>query len=129
MMIRELKTPREAANMKDIKGFTVLYKVSSSLVSDGRFSDPTVYSFTCGASDVEDAVRQFKVSKLFRVDGKFHSRSVSIVRVFKGDGVGHCDCKYCQSNPSMSRKVRVIPTKMPKWMGLSFGKTAGRRSK
>ena len=116
--------------MKEIKGYTVLYKsVNKFAPVDGRFADQTLYTFTCGAVDVEDAVRQLTLSKRYRVDGKSRTRRFKVVRVFTGDGVGHCDCKYCQSHPDMSRKVRVLPTKMPRWMKSSFGKTTGRRAK
>jgi hypothetical protein len=129
-MMKVSKTHQEAANMKEIKGFTVEYKsVNKFAPVEGRFVDPTVYTFTCGAVDAEDAVRQLTISKRYRVDGKSRTRRFRVVRVYTGDGVGHCDCKYCQSNPSMSRKVRVIPSKMPSWMKRSFGKTAGRRGK
>jgi hypothetical protein len=107
--------------------FTVLYKNVPKF--SGKYTDDTVFTFETSAMDAEDAIRIFKMSRMYHVTtnsgrrvSKF--RRFKVVRVYHGDGIKRCTCSYCKVNPSMSPAIRVIPSKMPRGMNRNyFGKS------
>ena len=103
--------------------YTVLYK--NVVKFSGRSTDENVYTFKTAAVNEDDAFRIFKMSRLYRVTNAkgrkvSHFKRFKVVRIYTGDGIHRCTCKYCVSNPSMSPAVRVIKSKMPRWMNKSF---------
>jgi hypothetical protein len=123
IVVKTTNKMRKASPMK--KSFTVLYKnVDKFQPADGKSQDMSVYTFHTDAVDSNDAVRLFKASRMYSVGGRTHYKRFRILRAFTGDGVGFCDCAYCRKNPSMSRKVRVLKSRQPKWMTRSFTSNA-----
>jgi len=119
--------------MSHLREFTVLFKNSDTLRS--KSADMTVHTFVCAAVDESDAVRQLRMSRSYSVemlDKRFKSahmrksfrvRKFKVVKVYSGDGVGHCTCKMCEVGRTDSRKIMVVPSKMPRWMMKNyFGK-------
>jgi len=107
--------------MKTETPYTIYFKnVDKFQPVDGKSQEVAIHTFECLATDHGDAVRQFKMSRRYTIDGRTHFKRFRVVRVFTGDGVGHCTCGYCRVHPDMSRKVRVLKSKMPGWMKKSF---------
>jgi len=105
--------------MKSLKGYTVLYKVNPRFA--GKYTDNTLYTFTCGAVDEKDAVRQLRMSRLYtftlksgRTVKKF--RRYHVVRVYTGDGIRY----FTDYRGMTDRAVVVIKTRKPRWMNRNF---------
>jgi hypothetical protein len=130
-MKNESNTAQGLSKMtKNTKDFTVLYKIRTR-VSLGRNTDETVYTFTCGAVDADDAVRQLRMSRTYYVtaqDKRFKTttfrrmrrvKGFKVVKVYSGEPVG----TFVNFRGVTERKVMVIPAKQPRWMMRNyFGK-------
>lgn len=112
--------------MKSTREFTVLYTRNSRYTSKiAKNFDATLHTFKCGAVDENDAVRQLRNSLRFstrNAKGKVtrRTRRFKVVRVYHGDGIKRCTCEYCKSHPEFAPAIRVLPTRMPRWMKKSF---------
>ena len=105
--------------------FTVLYK--NAVKFAGKSTDETVFTFTTSALNEADAVRIFKMSRLYHTTNakgtkSSHFRRFKIVRVYHGDGIHRCTCNYCKMNPTMAPAITVLKSRKPRWMNRNFAR-------
>ena len=113
-MMKNEENTKRLRMRKTLREFTVLYKTADKFTPvSAKYSDPTVYTFKCGAVDEKDAVRLLTLAKTYymTVKGKTVSHVIGfkVVRVYSGDSV-----RMFKGFRRMERKVVVIKSKMPR---------------